>query len=228
MRQRSPAGLSIAIAVVFLATAIDAAELRGTLELFEGRGDKTAAELDGTVIYFMPALPASVEPLAEITDIVTLRKAFSPKVTAVTVGSKVRFPNQDRILHNVFSLSGKNRFDVGLYRGGEGEEVTFKHPGIVRLFCNVHHAMVAYLLVLDTPFFTFPNRDGSFVLRDLPPGGGTVTVWHERAEPWTRTFESLLSEPFRVRLELTKPRVPKHTNKFGKPYARRKRGKAYN
>ncbi len=228
MRQQAPARLNVVIAGALLAAALPAAELRGSLELFEGRSGKKSTELDGALIYFMPAQPAPVEPLAENAEIVTLRKAFLPKVTAVTVGSTVRFPNEDPILHNVFSLSGQNRFDLGLYRRGDGEEVTFEHPGIVRLFCNVHHSMVAYLLVLETPLFTYPDRDGRFVLHDLPAGGGTLTVWHERAEPWERTFETSAIEAFSVRLELTKPRVPRHTNKFGKPYARRKRGKAYN
>lgn len=69
----------------------------------------------------------------------------------VPAGSTVRFPNQDSILHNVFSVSRANRFDLGLYRRGEGKSATFRQPGVVRVFCNVHHSMVAYVVVVETP-----------------------------------------------------------------------------
>ena len=158
---------------------------------------------------------------------VTVRKRFEPQVRAVPLGSTVVFPNQDPILHNVFSVSGENRFDLGLYRGGESGEKTFEAPGVVKVFCNVHHSMSAYVVVLETPHYTSPETSGDFVLSDLPAGGGTLTVWHAQTELATRQIELPASGPIAIRLEITKKRFPKHTNKFGKPYSRKRRGKAY-
>ena len=143
---------------------------------------------------------------------------------AVPKGSTIRFPNEDPILHNVFSVSGENRFDLGLYRkGDEGKEHTFEAPGVTQIFCNVHHDMAAYVMVLDTPFFTSPERDGDFVLADLPAGRGTLHVWHERTELHTSEIELPLAGPLEIELIITRERVPKHRNKFGKPYPRRPR-----
>ena len=124
-------------------------------------------------------------------------------------------------------MSGKNRFDLGLYRkGDDGKSHTFDHAGIVRVFCNVHHSMVAYVAVLDTPHHTELGRDGSFSLPDLPPGNGVLTIWHERAEPMTLNVDVAAGRPLDLELVITKPRIPRHRNKFGKPYSRKRRGKA--
>lgn len=208
-----------------------AAELAGRLTLAEG-GKKPSSEYRQTVIYFTPskavaAKPVSSSATAEPPQIVMARKEFAPRVLAITAGSKVRFPNGDPILHNAFSVSRPNDFDLGLYRKGESRELVLEHPGVVTVFCNVHHAMVAYVLVLETPFFTQPRPDGGFRLEGLPAGAGTLTVWHERAEPWSRTLELPSPAPIEIRVEITKPKVPPHLNKFGKPYERDPRGRRY-
>lgn len=188
---------------------------------------KPASESARALIYFEPSTAVAHDPPEEPFEIVTLRKQFTPESMIVPVGSTVRFPNEDAILHNVFSVSGKNRFDVGLYRRGEGKEVTFEHPGLVRIFCNVHHSMVSYLMVVDTPYFTTSTAEGEFQLDDLPAGSGTLTVWHPRTEPWSRELSIPDNSNVKVPIEVTKPRVPKHQNKEGKPYARRRGRKAY-
>ena len=90
-----------------------------------------------------------------------------PRVLAVPVGTVVRFPNSDGIFHNVFSLSQGNAFDLGLYRSGASKSRAMSTPGLVRVFCDVHHAMVAYVWVMDTPFLASPGADGSFALTGL-------------------------------------------------------------
>ena len=199
--------------------------LNGKLVLKEKGKDRTQRETRFAVLYFVPDTAVKVEPLEEVPAITMARKQFQPRILTVTQGSTVEFPNDDGILHNVFSLSGKNRFDLGLYRRGESKGTTLKHPGIVQIFCNVHHSMVAYVLVLDTPFFTTPDRDGRFSLPGLL-GKGRLVAWHERAEPLTLEVAPS-TDPIQVHLDITKPRVPPHRNKFGKPYSRKRRGRAY-
>ena len=203
-------------------------ELTGKITLFSAGGQKPSRDVRHALAYFTPDQPVPLEPQTEPHEIVTVRKEFTPRTLIVPTGSQVQFPNQDTILHNVFSISAANRFDLGLYRRGPGEATTFKKPGIVRVFCNVHQAMIAFVVVVDTPFSTKVGLDGSFRLSDLPAGPGTLTVWHERSPPWTRKLDPAVdgTRPLEVQMEAAKRRVPRHLNKFGKPYAR-KRGREY-
>ena len=148
----------------------------------------------------------------------TRKKQFTPRVLVVPRGGRVRFTNEDPILHNVFSVSSGNAFDLGFFRGGPGKEQRFAEPGVVRVFCNVHHDMVAYLLVVDTPHVVAPGADGSFVLSGLPKGPGRLTVWHEQADPWTADLQLPQGTPVAARVEIVRPRVPPHLNKVGRSY----------
>ena len=86
----------------------------------------------------------------------------------------MRFPNQDPILHNAFSTSKDNAFDVGLYGQGDAQAVTFSKVGYVRVYCNVHHSMIGHILVLDTPYFVRPDSKRNFRLADVPAGEGDL------------------------------------------------------
>ena len=116
---------------------------------------------------------------------------FEPRVLAIPVGTTVEFPNLDPVFHNVFSYSKTKRFDLGRYGKGKSKSVTFDRPGIVKVFCDVHSNMSAYIYVIDSPFIARPNAQGSFEL-DVPVGKHKVTVWHpERGE---RTYDVTVTE----------------------------------
>ena len=91
----------------------------------------------------------------------------------------------------------------------------------MRVFCNVHHSMVAYIQVLDTPYFAQPDASGAFTIAGAPAGPGTLEVWHEQAEPLVQALTLPAAESVVARLEVVKPRLPAHLDKLGKPYARR-------
>lgn len=182
------------------------------------------------VVYFEPASPPPARPGDLPLQMMTRRKAFAPRVLVVPRGSRVRFPNEDPILHNVFSVSTPNQFDLGLYRQGPGKEKRFEEAGLVRVFCNVHHDMVAYILVLDTPFHTAPDADGGFILTGLPRGSGKLTVWHEQADPWSMQVELPQKPPGSLiaRVEIVRPLIPAHLNKLGLSYFRSQRDRYNN
>lgn len=215
----------LALAVSLLPdAAVMAAELAGTLTLSGRQSNK--ARLREAVVSFVPSRPSTSNEGEKVAHIATVRKDFTPKVLAVPVGTTVHFPNQDTILHNVFSASRPNQFDLGIYGQGEGKSKTFEQPGVVRIYCNVHPQMVAHVLVVDSDFSAHPDDDGRFSLDGLPAGTGTLTVWHERAEPLTREVTLPLDGPIALDLPLTRSRLPPHLNKFGKPYKSR-RGRRY-
>lgn len=108
-------------------------------------------------------------------------KMFVPRVLAVPVGTTIDFRNDDDFYHNVFSLSRPGSFDTGLYASGRSYAQTFNKPGAVELLCNIHSTMQGYVYVVDTPYFTQPSSNGSFLIRRVPPGRYELTAWHETA-----------------------------------------------
>lgn len=195
--------------------------LRGRLQLSTGGRALRSEEAVDAVVYFRPAAGFSAPaPPALPLVLATERKTFSPRVLPVPLGATVRFPNNDPILHNVFSTSREAAFDLGLYGRGDGEQHTFTQAGVVRVFCNVHHSMVAHVLVMDTPHFVKPDGQGRFRLAGIPAGAGELFVWHERAPLWRRSLEVPQVEDLVVALELSRRKVPAHLNKHGQPYRR--------
>ena len=209
-----------ALALLIAPGALSAAALQGHVGLVVDGKPLRPEEAAEVVVYFRPTAPTALHPPSTPYDMSTQRKQFSPRILPVIVGSQVRFPNQDPILHNAFSTSKDNAFDVGLYGSGEEQTVTFTHAGYVRVYCNVHHSMVGHILVLDTPYFTRPGADGKFELADLPKGGGDLVIWHDRATPWHAQVVPGETPAVDVTLDLNLRRIPPHMNKFGKPYGR--------
>ncbi len=108
-------------------------------------------------------------------------REFHPHLMAVSVGSTVSFPNFDPLFHNVFSTSPLRPFDLGLYKMGETREVTFPHEGIVRIGCNLHANMSAYVAVVAAPAYVVTDDKGNFAFRHLELGSYTLKAWSERS-----------------------------------------------
>lgn len=104
---------------------------------------------------------------------------FVPRVLAVTVGTTVDFPNNDKTFHNVFSLSRTRTFDLGRFPPGRTGAVQFDRPGIVPVFCDIHSHMSAYVLVFNHPFFAVSDADGRYEIPSVPPGTYSLMVWSE-------------------------------------------------
>jgi len=109
-------------------------------------------------------------------------REFLPHVMAVSVGSTVSFPNFDTVFHNVFSTSPVGAFDLGLYKVGEAREVTFQKEGILRIGCNLHANMSAYIAVVAAPAYVVTDDTGRFAFKHLPPGKYKLKAWSERSK----------------------------------------------
>jgi plastocyanin len=146
-------------------------------------------------------------------------KTFQPRLLPVPLGSSVDFPNNDGIFHNVFSLSGPQPFDLGLYRSGESRVRTFTSPGIYRIFCNIHPEMTAVIVVAPTGYTTVASADGRFML-DLPAGRYRLTALSERAAPVSVEVVSTPGASLAPDLTLDESGWVSlaHKNKFGKDY----------
>lgn len=114
-------------------------------------------------------------------------ETFLPSVLAITVGSVVDFPNNDSTYHNVFSLSKARRFDLGRYAQGRSKSVRFDRPGIVRVFCDIHSHMSAFIIVFNHRYFATTDAEGRYRIDGIPSGTYTVVAWHDGANRDTRT-----------------------------------------
>jgi plastocyanin len=146
-------------------------------------------------------------------------KTFQPRVVAAPLGSTVDFPNNDGLYHNVFSLSGPQPFDLGLYRAGESRSRTFTAPGVYRVFCNIHPQMSAVIVVAPSAFVTVAETDGRYTL-DLPAGRYRVTAMSERASPVSVEVASTQGAASVPDLTLDESAfvLAPHKNKFGQDY----------
>jgi len=109
-------------------------------------------------------------------------REFNPHVMALSVGSTVAFPNFDNVFHNVFSTSPLGAFDLGIYKAGEAREYKFEKEGIIRIGCNLHSNMSAYLVVVSAPAYVVTDELGTYKFSRLAPGKYKLKAWSERSK----------------------------------------------
>ncbi len=116
-------------------------------------------------------------------------ETFVPHVLAITAGTTVDFPNSDNTYHNVFSFRGPRPFDLGRYAAGKSKSVRFDRAGIVRVFCEIHSHMSAFILVFNHRYFDVTSADGRYQIGRVPPGRYTLVAWNEGAVRESRPIE---------------------------------------
>ncbi len=120
--------------------------------------------------------PAAPPPL----KVVQRDATFEPHVLPIVVGATVRWPNEDDIFHNVFSMTDTQDFNLGFYKKEKVPEIRFDKLGRVDVFCAIHTNMHCIILVLPNPYFAMVDARRRFVIRDVPAGTYRLRAWHER------------------------------------------------
>jgi plastocyanin len=189
----------------------------------------TKAESNKDVVVWLDRLDGNLDPAASSLRqnfrMTQRDKQFHPHILAVPVGSAVEFPNDDPFFHNVFSLYKGKRFDLGLYQAGSSRTVHFDRPGVSFIFCNIHPAMNAYIIALESPYFAVSNPKGEIRIPDVAPGRYRLRVWYERAESGelarlSRDISISGSVVNLGTLGITESArlIPQHTDKHGREY----------
>ena len=150
--------------------------LRGTITV-DGK------PLDGVgLVELYPTAGKYKKRTAKVRVVEQRNKTFSPRLIAVPPGSTVAFPNFDNFYHNVFSSSPTQPFDIGLFKNGMSREMKFEKTGLVRLGCNVHANMAAFIFVIDAPNYVPVDGAKEFLFKSLEPGKYRALVWSERSK----------------------------------------------
>lgn len=220
------AAVTVAAALAAVGAAQELVTVTGTVTIV--RASKRAADNSEVAIWLKPlpgAPPVRPVPTPQRTRVVQRDKHFEPRFLVVPVGTVIDFPNADPFFHNVFSMFDGKRFDLGLYEGGSSRSVTFSHPGVCYLFCNIHPEMSGIVVVADSPYSAVSTRAGGFTIPGVPAGRYLLTIWHDRGKPerpgdWPREVVVSAASPSLGAFTVVEadPMIAPHKNKFGHDY----------
>lgn len=204
---------------LLLAASAGGGEVRGTVQIRAADGGVDTTLTQPIVVYLTGFRQP---PLADAPAISQKDKTFLPDLRIVVAGQSVQFTNDDPFVHNVFSTSTARPFDLGQPGPHETRTVSFSTPGLVDVFCNIHEQMYASVLVLPNRAFARVGTDGTFVIRDAPPGRYPLHAWGRQTEPFEMEVVIAEGQPTQVDLVL-QPRLfnPAHLDKFGRAYQKR-------
>jgi len=146
---------------------------------------------DGSVANVFIRLDGTFPKTAVPTDPIVIDQracVYRPRVIGMRVGQPLQIKNVDELLHNVHSSSAAgNSFNVGQPKAGivftftpRAEEVMLK------LGCDVHRWMTAYVGIVSHPYFSVSGADGTFTIGKVPAGTYTIKTWHERFGEMTK------------------------------------------
>lgn len=156
--------------------AIKTGVIKGTVTVAGKPTADAVVSLEGASAEIAKAQVSAAKPKKALMDQKEMK--FIPYVLPVLVGTTVEFPNHDTVWHNVYSKGEANDFDLGVYPPGKTRSTTFNKPGAVRILCNAHPNMEAFIVVKEHPFFSSANKGGNYRLDGVPPGKYRVQVWH--------------------------------------------------
>jgi len=144
------------------------------------------------IAVYVDAIPGKkFDPPGDHVVVDQRKMNFVPRVTVVLQGTTVDFLNSDSVGHNVYwpSVGGNKKLahNLGTWPKGEKKSFQFTDPGAASLLCNVHPEMSAFLVVAPTPYFAVTDADGSFEIKDVPPGTYTLKTWSEDGKVTTQS-----------------------------------------
>ena len=168
--------------------------------------DVNGKVLSEAVVYLESSKPSTINSGSVKAEIEQKSKQFNPLVTVVQAGSSVNFPNKDSVRHHVYSFSPAKKFELKLYSGVPASPVVFDKAGTVVLGCNIHDAMLAFVYIVDTPYFGKTDKSGLVKISNIPEGNYVLKVWHyallKENVPYEQSIDLKSDQKLNVKLEL--------------------------
>lgn len=172
----------LVIAMILMFVALEAGDIAGTVT--------TKGVRDGrNVVIYLKKVEGEFQPPEKPLIMDQKDLTFIPHVLPLIMGTAVDFRNSDEVLHNVFSPDKcANKFNLGTWPKGEVRSFTFEDEGCFSvMLCNVHPEMEAWVLALQNPYFFVTDKDGAYVLKDVPAGTYKLVAWHEKLKDQEKT-----------------------------------------
>jgi plastocyanin len=200
------------LTITFFSDQVIAGNIKGAVKV---KGLRTPENI---LVYLSKAPPGAAD-LSKAKFVMDQRNLeFVPHVLPILVGATVDFPNNDKVDHNVFSMSRTKKFNLGSYTAGESKSIVFDKPGIVELRCDVHAEMAAYILVMKNPYFAVTDKQGHFEIpdsshlkqsgltgvKDLAPGKYFIKSWHEKLKTQKQAVIVPENGDVTIQLDLTR------------------------
>ncbi|HXM67593.1 MAG TPA: plastocyanin/azurin family copper-binding protein [Candidatus Acidoferrum sp.] len=179
------ASMSIFAGALLVASFAHAAEVKGKVSI---SGLKSAEN----IAVYIDAVPGKKFDYPVQHAVVDQRnEIFTPHTMVILKGTTVDFMNSDHVAHNVYwpSINGdkKLRHSLTIVSPGQKKSFQFDDLGAAQMLCNLHPEMVGYIVVVPTPYFALTGSDGSFTIKDVPPGNYTLKTWSEDGKATTQT-----------------------------------------
>src|SRR5213592_2125063 len=209
---RVASGGSIKGAVVLKGAAPELRKLAVTIDQYVCGKEKNPEDLllspqggirNAVVWLDKPPAGMTAEALPAVTAMDQRECMFAPRVVVVAAGGRIDFLNSDRLLHNLHSIPNANPPFNRTQPKGRTIPITFAHPEIIRVSCDLHSWMRGWVVVAEHPFYAVTDAGGQFALTGLPPGRYTVRVWHERLGTVSREIIVGDQDPTTVTVEMT-------------------------
>ncbi|WP_157731114.1 carboxypeptidase regulatory-like domain-containing protein [Variovorax sp. HW608] len=162
----------------------------------------SAREIRNAVVWIENAPPGAAAPAAQKVEVDQKGCTFVPRVVVVPAGGTVDFLNSDRLLHNIHATPKDNVSFNRTQPMGRTIPVSFAQPEIVRINCDLHSWMTAWVVVAAHRFYAITGPDGGFAFDDLPPGQYRLQVWHERLGTMPASVTVGEQQPGEVKVEM--------------------------
>lgn len=175
-------GIAKRLLLVFIILAPVSYATDVNVVVIDAKGNK----FESAVVFFEPqfTLTQAIPPVDIVID--QKDKEFIPLVSAIQVGTKISFPNNDKIRHHVYSFSESKSFELPLYKDVEPKPVVFDKAGVIPLGCNIHDWMNAFVFVSKTPYFSMTNKGGNAQIKNLPNGKYLAKLYHPSMNDWEK------------------------------------------
>jgi plastocyanin len=169
--------------------------------------DSKGKQLSDAVVYVESSKTAN-QATNKTIEVEQRGRQFNPQVSVVQAGTQIHFPNKDKVRHHVYSFSPAKKFELKLYSGVPANPVLFDKPGTVVLGCNIHDNMLAYIHIVDTPYFAKTDTAGAATISNLPEGSYTLKVWHYALQIENQAAEQAIqvkpsNQPVAIQLEIS-------------------------
>ena len=193
-----------------LARAAATATVSGSVHVKGGAIGEAFVYLDG---------PKVSSPHPKAVEIKQDHKQFTPACSVVQVGTRVLFPNEDKVFHNTFSRTPGDAFDLGTLKAGDKPNpVVFMTPGHVEVFCNIHSKMRADVMVVPNSHWVRVRDDGTFQLAGIPLGTRHVILWGPKLKQASQQLEVTAAgatATFTTEASAPSPHLNKHGGEYG-------------